>query len=86
MRLQGAQSKNTDFWNSSYVHANVWQWNWAVPFRLDAIFQDSNVALSLVQWQDIYETAISFDYPCMDGCFTNTGVLWRESVEVENNI
>lgn len=60
--------------------------SWAVPFRLDAIFQDSNVALSLVQWQNIYKTTICFDYPCMDGCFTNTGVLWRESVEVEKDI
>lgn len=49
--------------------------DFVVPLRLDAIFQDSNIVLSLVQWQNIHQTAVCFDYPCMDGCFTNTGAL-----------
>lgn len=51
-----------------------------LPFRLDAIFQDPCVALSLVQRQNVHNTAVRFDHACVDGCFTNAGVLRRENV------
>ena len=51
-----------------------------VPLRLDAVFQDSGIALSLVQGQNIHKTTVCFDDPCMDGWFTNTGALGRERI------
>ncbi|MEQ2232662.1 hypothetical protein ILYODFUR_013734 [Ilyodon furcidens] len=55
-----------------------------LPFRLDAIFQDSSIALSSFQWQNIDKTTVCFDYSCMDGCFTNARRL--KNVKEEKNV
>lgn len=52
--------------------------SWEAPFWHDAIFQDSNVVLSLVQWQNVHKAAVGADHAGVDGCFTNTGALWQQ--------
>lgn len=49
--------------------------NIGVPFRLDAILQDCDVVLSLVQWQNVHVTSVHTEDSCVDRRFTDAGTL-----------
>lgn len=49
--------------------------NETVPVRLDAVLQDSHVALSLVQRENVHVTSVHTNGPCVDGRFTDAGTL-----------
>ena len=52
-----------------------------IPFRLNAVLQDSHVAFLLFQRQNVHMTSASLDHACVDGSFADTGVLMDRGSE-----